>query len=157
MIEVSLEQYEVEAAALIGARRRIENIFNNGEPDGHGAPTDDNWQRQIEGACGEIAFAKAVGRYWPASINTFKTGDDVVGCQVRTRSKHWYDLLIRKDDPPNKRYVLVTGTTPHFQVWGWLWGYEAQQEEYLREINNDRPAQYFVPKSALRPINPKEE
>lgn len=151
MIEIALDWYEVHLAAVVGTRRQIEAL-RNGNPDKHGYEGS-GWELHIEGAAAELALAKVLGRYWNGAINTFKDGGDVgPTLQVRLRTKHYYDLLIRPDDPDEKAFVLVTGTCPEFRVHGWMWGADAKRQEWLQTHGN-RPAAYFVPKDALRAIS----
>lgn len=150
MIEVKLSRFEMFMAASVGIRRHIEALSRD-LPDRHGFDGASGWQVHIEGACGEVAFAKAAERYWSGSVNTFKDGGDVGDVQVRTRSRHDYDLLVRPGDPDTARFVLVTGTAPTYRVWGWIRGSVAKSPHFLRTYG-DRPAAYFVPKSELHPV-----
>lgn len=147
VIDVQLEMFEVELAAAVGLRRQLEAL-KQGLLDTYGF-TGTGWSEHIEGAAGELAFAKATGRFWNGSINTFKSGGDVGRVQIRTRSKQDYDLLIRPDDADLDAFVLVVGTVPKFCVVGWLYGHEAKQEKWLRYYGN-RPGAYFVPQPELR-------
>jgi len=128
--------------------RHIVSIFRHLE-DRHGAHGD--WTLHIEGAAGEVAVAKATGRYWQASVNSFKTGGDVGKLQVRARSDHNYELLVRDDDPDEPPFVLVTGKAPHFWVRGWMYGWDAKRVEWRRNHGNREPA-FFVPHEYLLPM-----
>lgn len=71
------------------------------------------------------------------------------GIEVKTRSKHHYDLLVQLDDDPNKIFVLAThegGETTH--IVGWINGKDAMRKEWIREFVRGRPC-YAVPQSAL--------
>ena len=135
-------------ASEIGRLRQLASV-KAGRQDQHGF-AGDGWSEHIEGACGEQAVAKALNVYWDGSIDSFKR-DDLPGLQVRTRSNHQWDLLIRPNDPDQAVYVLVTGRCPSYRVHGWIHGHEAKQACWLRDYGN-RPPAYFVPQSALRPI-----
>ncbi len=149
-MRVTLSPYELSMAAQVGSRRQIEAL-TKGLPDKHGFGGEDGWTVHIEGACGEMAVASALGRYWSGSVNTFKSGGDVGTVQVRTRSRHDYDLIVRRDDRDNDIFILVTGLAPRFEVRGWIRGADARRSEWLRTHGN-RPAAYFVPQTALMPI-----
>jgi len=151
---VTLTSFEIFQAAMIGAKRNIEAKVRR-LPDRHGF-TGSGWDAHIEGACGEIAVAKFLGLYWGGSVNTFKTGGDVSGLEVRTRSESHYDLIIRDNDPPDSIYILVIGQCPTYQVVGWVRGREGKRAEY-RKTHGGRPGAYFVPQSALRPIEELRE
>ena len=150
-MRVTLEWFEVLLAATVGVRRQLEAL-RSGRPDCHGFDGATGWQVHIEGACGEMAFAKATGRYWSGSINTFKAGGDVGNIQVRTRSRDDYDLIVRDDDRDEDIFVLVIGKAPTFRVVGWIQGAEAKRPSW-RHVYGARPPAFFVPQAALFPIS----
>ena len=145
MTAVSLEWFEVARAALVGVSRNVEALRKGCV---NRMPINDEWSIHILGALGECAFAKATGRYWSGSVNTFKRGGDVGAIQVRTRSKHKYDLIVRNDDADDDVFVLVTGGPHEFQVHGWIQGKDAKWDGFEANHGNHGPA-YFVPKSRL--------
>lgn len=149
-MNVTLSLHETMIAAYIGSCRQA-GALNEGKRDKHGATADKAWSMHIEGAAGELAAAKALGIYWPATVGTYRDAPDLANLEVRTRSRHDYDLIIREDDPDETIYVLVTGRCPEFQVHGWLYAGEGKQEQWLQTYGNRRPA-WFVPQGALRPI-----
>lgn len=151
-MKVTLNASELQHAAFVGCRRQIEAMCAGRQ---HIAGFDGiGWDLHIEGACGELAVAKALNVHWGGAVNTFKLGDDVegAGLQVRTRSKHGYELLVRPGDAPDAAYVHVTGVAPDFVVHGWLFGREAQQPEFLQTYGG-RPKAYFVHPKHLRPLD----
>lgn len=143
-------------AAGVGVRRQIE-AFRAGRQDQHGATSAEvggrgrGWHLHIEGAAGEMAVAKALNRHWSASVNTFKVGGDVGRVQVRTRSRHDYELIVRPEERDTDAFILVTGIAPAFRVHGWCYGREAKREEW-RQNHGGHGAAFFVPASALRTI-----
>ena len=145
--EITLTGYEMFMAAMVGVRRQIEAMQNGltSNVGFEGAP----WEIHIQGAAGEMAYAKFQDRYWSGSVNTFKQGGDVGDVQIRTRSKSDYDLLIRDGDRDDDYFVLVLGIAPKFEIVGWIRAGDAKQPEYLKE-HGGRPAAYFVPQPALR-------
>lgn len=151
---MSLEWYELSRAALVGVSRNVEalrmgckNTLNQ---------SIDGWSIHALGASGECAFAKATGRYWSGGVNTFKSEADVgASIEVRTRSQHTYDLIVRDNDSDSSVYVLVTGGPKDFVVHGWMRGSDAKRAEFLANHGNHGAA-YFVPKSALRPLSELE-
>lgn len=154
MIEVQLTWPEVLVGATIGVQRQLEALMQ-GRPDRHGFDGENGWTVHIEGACGELAVARVIDRYWAATVNTFKDGGDIDRkVQVRTRSKHHYELLIRPDDGDDDVFVLVTGRAPMYRVVGWILGRDAKQAAFLQEYGN-RPKAYFVPHAALSPFEPR--
>jgi len=147
-MRVTLTWYEAAMASEIGRLRQLSSIKRQ-SPDAHGFEGV-GWNEHIEGACGELAVAKLLGVYWDGSVDTFAR-NDLPGLQVRTRSSHGWDLIVRQDDADATRWVLVTGRCPTFLVRGWIFGHEAKRPQWLR-THGDRPGAYFVPKEHLRPM-----
>jgi hypothetical protein len=148
---VRLTQSQFFLAANIGLMRQLKAI-EAGSKNRHGLNGDvDGWGLHIEGACGEQAAAQGTGRFWPGSIGTYKDDTDVLGFEVRTRSKPAYDLIIRSDDADERVFVLVTGRAPVFTLCGWIRGADGKCAAYLRSYGNRLPA-YFVPQDALQPM-----
>lgn len=154
MIPVTLDWFEVLMAGGVGLQRHVEAIRNN-LPNRYGAETaKSGLALHVEGACGELAFARVCNRYWSGSVNTFGEGGDVGKVQVRTRSSHDYDLLVRPADASDDTvFVLVTGLMPHYRVHGWVTGASARNPAWLKSYGG-RAEAYFVPQSRLTPINP---
>jgi hypothetical protein len=150
-MNVKLTGSELYLAAQIGIARQME-AMRKGLPDKHGFDGLEGWTVHIEGAAGEMAVAKALGLFWNGSLNTFKTQADVQRLEVRTRSKHYYELLIRPNDDSDALFVLVTGRAPDFEVKGWIRGSEAKKQEWLQN-HGGRPPAYFVPHDALRQLD----
>jgi hypothetical protein len=147
---VSLTPVEMQQAAMIGVLRQIESIRLRLK-DSFGADPDNGWSLNIEGAAGEMAVAKILDLYWGMPVNTFKRGGDVGHIQVRTRSRHHSELIVRPGDRDDDVFVLVTGRSPHFQVHGYIAGGQAKQRCWLHGYGG-RPPAYFVPQSALHPL-----
>lgn len=152
VIDVTLNWEELDVAAHVGARRNIEALRRGWAPHRrlgyHDLP---GWQGHIEGAAGEIALAKTLNRHWSAHVNTFKVGGDVGAVQVRTRSRHDYELIVRDEDRDEDWFVLVTGTAPAFRVHGYIRGRDAKRPEWRQEHGGFVPA-FFVPHEALRAL-----
>jgi hypothetical protein len=156
-MKVTLSPSEYLVASTVGAMRRVASL-RSGHAERHGLKSG-AWDANIEGACGEMAAAKALGRYWDGAINSFKREDipemkelGLCGLQVRTMGRHNYDLLVRPGDSDTDKFILVTGACPEFVVRGWILGGDAKQEQWLAAHGGRSPA-YFVPQSALRPIS----
>jgi hypothetical protein len=73
------------------------------------------------------------------------------GIDVKTRSKHSYDLIVQKRENPEKRFVLVTIESQKTLIHGWCYGREAMDGRYWADPARGRPA-YFVPKEYLHPM-----
>lgn len=147
--EVILSRNELQEAVCI-ARQRMEGVKNLGLKDKHGAETDRNFDYHLLGAKGEIAFKKFINSNEKISVNTFKKIPDISGFEVRTRSHEDYDLIIRKDDPDDRIYVLVVGEGCRFRIVGWIRG--AEKYTFQTKTFNRRPKAWFIPQSALHEI-----
>lgn len=152
-LRVTLSWYEVTFAAHVGLRRYLDVRENGGRNRWRADNHDDGWDRNIEGAIGEMAVAKALGIFWSASIGTYRNGADVGLWQVRTRRKDFYQLLVRPSDPDDVRFYHVKGRSPSFEIVGWMLGKDAKRSEWLREYGGP-PAAYFVPDEYLNPVEP---
>lgn len=148
-IEVRLSPYEIDMAANVGLRRQLEAL-RSGLKDCHGFEGD-GWGVHIEGAMGEMAFAKASGMFWDGSVNTFRIQGDVGRVEVRTRSQHQYELIVRDNDKDDSYYVLVTGKYGEYQIRGYIVGAKAKKPRWSRTHGN-RPAAFFVPHGAMEPV-----
>lgn len=127
--------------------RQIESVLA-GRRDRHGF-NGDGWGAHIEGALGELATAKFLDRYWRAGVNAFHGPADIGDrCEVRCRSSHDYELIVRTDDDDTRFFVLVTGVAPRYRVRGYIQGSNAKRVEWLKEHGNREPA-YFVPHASL--------
>lgn len=140
-----------------GGIMRQMNALRKNLPDAAGAdPYADRWRCHIEGALGEMAFAKAGGIYFGYKQGVFHTEADI-GKLIEVRTAQMQDrLIVRPKDKTERLFVLLTGWSPCFRVWGWMLGSEAKQDKYWQDPNG-RGFAWFVPKSDLHPLNSAEE
>lgn len=105
------------------------------------------------GAAGEMAVASYLGmKHMLYQETTAKKGtDDLPGIDIKTRSKHHYDLIVQKHSDPNKKFVLVTIENGQTLLHGWCYGKEAMQPCFWADPARGRPA-YFYPQANLRPM-----
>jgi hypothetical protein len=147
--KITLDWFEVAMASHVGWLRQVHSLKDNRKS---GAKLNTaGWTEHCEGACGEYAVAKFLGITWNGSVDTFKA-DDLPGIQVRTRSKHDYELIVRKHDTEETNWILVTGVAPDFWVRGWMPGSKAKQSQWLRDYGG-RPEAYFIPTKELLPMD----
>jgi hypothetical protein len=146
---VELTPAELLLASTVGCMRQVANL-RDGRRDAHGAQRESGWQLHVEGACGELAVAKALGLFWSGSIGNLRAAD-VGEVQVRTRSRDDYDLIVHPSDPDGAAFVLVVGTAPRFKLVGWLPGREAKHQRHWLDPAGGRPA-FFVKQSWLYPM-----
>lgn len=155
-VRVTLTPGEMYAGALVGIVRQANALRDNLHNKYNDPNADHNWSIHIEGACGELAAAKVLNVYWSPTQGTFRDCPDIGGAfEVRTRSQHWHDLIVRPDDRDDLPYVLVTGLTPYFVVRGWILGRDAKRDEWWKRPGGVLDYAWFVPQEALREL-PKQ-
>lgn len=151
MNEVTLTRDEWRGAAQIGLDRVISSRLM-GLMHRNGMDEADAYRNNIEGACGERAAAKFLGVYWDGSVDTFRSKADLLGnVEVKTRSDHGYELLVRKWDVETpKLYIHVTGQAPTYRIRGWIYlsGPQDCKDEWKQTYGN-RPEAWFIPTSHL--------
>jgi hypothetical protein len=105
------------------------------------------------GAAGEMAVASYLGmkEHLFRETEARRGSDDLPGMDVKTRSKASYDLIVQKQEDPEKIFVLVTIENQQTLIHGWCYGKEAMDEKYWADPARGRPA-YFVGKEHLRPM-----
>lgn len=146
---INLSTSDLQEADYI-ADMRFADAYLNGYADKHGLDSRNAQTVHTLGARGEKAAAVALSYRGPLTINTFKSAGDLGEFQVRTRSKHWYELIIRADDA-DAVFVLVTTEHPYFSfnVRGWIGASEARGHLEWQRTYGNRELAWFVPHHAL--------
>jgi hypothetical protein len=106
------------------------------------------------GAAGEVAVASYLGmkEHLFQETEARRGSDDLPGgIDVKTRSRHSYDLIVQRQSDPSKKFVLVTIEGRQTLIHGWCYGKDAMQEQFWADPARGRPA-YFVGKEHLRPM-----
>lgn len=153
---VRLTRHELEVAAYVGLRRAVNATWKASAPRG-GDQRLSVWQAHIEGAMGELAVARFLHAYWPASFDTFQSVDDLQGWEVRTTRRADGCLIVRGSDSPRPglRHVLVTLSAepgpPQLWIRGWLESAEARQPQW--QVDPEPRPVWFVPAEALHPFH----
>lgn len=152
VIAVTLDPVDLAYGWDLGKWRSITSI-RNGDRDKRGAAHGaDGLTIHLQGALAEVAVARFLRRPLPTGIGVFHTEPDLPpDVEVRWRSRDDWDLIVRDDDSPDYRFVLVTGHAPTFHLQGWTWGRDARRDEWIRNYGGHGPA-WFVPASALQPL-----
>ena len=104
------------------------------------------------GAAGEMAVASYMGlkEHLYTEKEARRGSDDLPGgIDVKTRSKHKYDLLVQRNENPSRKFVLVTIQDQKTLIHGWAFGEDCMKEQFWADPARGRPA-YFVPQSELR-------
>lgn len=115
----------------------------------------ENVQAHTLGAMGEIALAKYLNIYYPGHFDVFNKRPDLSvhkeRIEVRHRSEHDRDLIIRPKDPGDSIYVLTTGKGPEVLIHGWMYGWKAKEMFPVTSTLGINP--HFVPSKHLYPIS----
>jgi hypothetical protein len=110
-------------------------------------------KQELYGACGEMAVAKLLNKFWSPAVNTFhKIPDIEPSIEVRTTDKEKGCLIIRDNDSPERDYFLVIAEPPTtMRVIGYISGSDARNDRWVKDPHSYRPA-WFVPQEALTEI-----
>lgn len=106
------------------------------------------------GAGGEVAVASFLGlKQHLFQEDRAKRGsyDLPPNIDVKTRARHYYDLICFVDEAAEKTLVLATIESKEVRLHGWIKAYDAKQKQWLKTYVPGRTA-FFVPKEALRPM-----
>lgn len=156
MIKVTLKDHEIWLASQVGLMRAYQSRIKKSSDLVNNKPWVTDLQSHILGVMGELAFAKTSGFYFDGSYNTWKTLPDFLevnqNLEIRHRSNHEWDLIIRKDDEPTSVYILTTGNDKYIAVRGWILGIEGMKKEYLKRYGGKLES-YFIPQDRLNKMN----
>lgn len=159
-LSVTLSFEEGMAAVVQGAVQMMRAIQQGMVGRDHGGTSGrsmrERWAQAIHGQMCEHAAAKALDNYPVASVSGIR-GDDPGGWAIR--GTPWNDgcLIVNGSELPamaDSRFLLVTGHWPSFRVVGWISGAEVARDEWWRA--NERPPSWWVPQSALKPIQKEQ-
>ena len=145
---ITLEPYEIVAAINTAVVRYASTAKNR---QMRGIQTMNTWQRILldaEAAGAEMAVAKYLGIYWGADFG--HNGVDIAPNIDVKFTKHLTGrLLVFTDADPDRKYVLVTGEMPTYNIIGWMLGHDAKKDEFLDTPDRRRPPVYAVPQERL--------
>lgn len=152
MIEINLTQEEKDIV-IAEAHRRQSHNENKKIKGRNGASSIGNMalRYHLIGAAGEMAVASFLGlkdHLYKEQVAIKGSADLPGNIDVKTRSKHFYDLIVQLDDKPEKNYWLVTIEDKIIRIHGWLPWDQCAKAEYKKDPARGRPA-YFIPKSKL--------
>jgi hypothetical protein len=112
---VELTLQEVSQAAIVGVLRQC-SALRTFTWEWANYPVD-RWNMQVEGACGEYAFAIMLRVLWPAAIQ--RGGPDVAHSEVRTSAGR-RKLYVKPSDPDDRPVVSIHGSCRRFRAVGWI-------------------------------------
>lgn len=116
----------------------------------------------IDGVRGEVAFHWwLTGEGFTPTNGTYRTKADIgedleVRCRVYNPGQTWpTELIVRSDDDPEKRYVLIINDRTigysSFVVKGWVNGRDAMRPDWKKN-HGKWGAAWFVPHEAMRSV-----
>lgn len=149
---VRLNYFELMQGATAGANRQV-YALSKGLKDRFQTTPARAWGIHIEGACSELAVAKALN----ICHTLHKTGPGdlrINGQTIEVRSTHHTNgkLILRPSDDLSSLYVLAIGRAPVYRIAGFIEGKEVATPEFWNDPDDDRPGAWFIPQKALRPI-----
>lgn len=145
-----------KALAIAEGERRQELNAAQGKIGRNRGPSsgEDALRIHILGAGGEMAVASYLGlkRHVFQETEANRGSSDLpFNIDVKTRSRHYYDLICLLDESEEKTLVLVTIQNQEIRLHGWLRADQAKQPQWKKEYVANRPC-YFVPKEYLQPM-----
>ena len=156
MIRVVLDRQEFFVGAQVAIMRNVSSILKGGS-DRRRMELENRWWTAIEGACGEVAFAKAYKLFPALSVDAAQDDpeSDVCGYDVKTMGEYRYVLRLTPEEAKRSVwYALVCGKAPLFEVHGCFWGPDAlEHPDWIKappqKNGTPRPPAYFVPMDKL--------
>lgn len=138
---------------LMRAIKVAEARFLEGRAGGMNADTTykshymEQMQREVRGVLAETVIGRRFDKHFFPTVNTFHKKADV-GEDIEVRSTEHLNgaLILRDDDPPDRRYVLVCidlnehKLTPRmgFIVRGWTWGHGVISDDFWDDGSGSR-------------------
>jgi hypothetical protein len=164
-MRILLSNSEVEQVTEYGKQRQLagQSLGLTTKFDYFG----DGFTKNIIGALGEYALAKALKTPWNPQVFNYSTPmvkylrpNDVGRIEVRTVIKPNNKLIIYETDSPVDIYTLMFINPSHLHVvyfFGWLTGCDGMRSEYFMSSNklkkiigrNDCEPQYWIPVNKL--------
>lgn len=163
---VRLDNWEIYGAAVIGGKTWRKSQAD-GRKDFYGHTEDGGGKRiQMLGSVAEKAAAKALGMYWPGTVDQNGRADIPPDIEVRLIGVDHYGLRVHPDDPDDWAVVGVViekgqERTKPYRLPGWIPASEAKRPEWefgsgngagTGKVADGRPV-FFVPQSELRPLD----
>ena len=146
---------EEKQLALLEAERR-QSVNEKNKTSGRNGGVESGQKalalHQI-GALGEMTVASYLGLknfLYSDKIPRKDSYDLPFGIDVKTRAKHYYDLIVQLDEKQNKNFWLCTIDLDQIQIKGWIQGQYCFKPEYIKDPAGGRKA-YFVPQINLWP------
>jgi hypothetical protein len=113
-------------------------------------------REETVGAGAELAWAHLNGREWHNPLNEFHHIPDDGLHEIRATDHPKGGLIIRDNDPDNRKYIFATANGRLYIFRGWVFGYEAKIPDRQWNPHGLRPA-WRVDRSDLHPMKMLED
>lgn len=152
-----MRYYLSDDDVAIVAKAVVERIFTSAEAGLNHATT---YQRDIVtrireesvGASAELAWSHLNGRQWHSPLNEFHAIPDDGVNEVRATDHPRGGLIVRDNDPNERRYIFATLNGRLVTFHGWEFGGDVKREANLWNPHGRRLA-WRVGRESLRPMN----
>lgn len=149
---VHLTDDEIRLARMIGDLR----LEHSRGMNAHRSTVRTEQDRQADehlGCMGELALAKRLGIAWAPTLYTFRDEPNVGSFDVSTTRNPTHCLIVRDNDVPSRRMVLVTDQGGGLMwVRGWITAEEGRAVGQVRNPGGRRPS-WFVNPANLHPLD----
>ncbi len=147
---VQLTPAEIALSATAGVFREC-HVINGNLKDEDLGPSNNCWQRHIDGAMAECALAKHLNFYWQGKGSP---GDEdfAGGIEVRSAAEHFKRLILQPKDADGAKFYFLTGQYGLYKIHGWIMGIDGKQPEYWEKPKGAWKTAYFVPENKLTPM-----
>ena len=151
-----LDERSTAKATAEAKRRQLVNE-TSGLKGRNSAPAngDISLAMHVLGAKGELAVAQYLNiedEVFQDQIPTRGSVDLPPNIDVKTRSRHWMDLVVQLDDSPKKIFVHATCENDFVRLHGWTYGERVMKDCFKQDPAGGRPA-YFVRASVLHSMS----
>lgn len=153
-VNYKLTPEEKEAAHAEAVRRQTVNERNNARGRNRAPERGrEALNMHLCGAAGEMAVASYLSRkeHLFLDLEPVRGSCDLPLIDVKTRTKHYYELLCQVDDSDEKILTLVTIENREIHLHGWIESHEAKGFP-VKSFRSGRPA-HVVPQGALQPMS----
>lgn len=150
---ITLSSAEMMVAANVATMRGVQNLKRR-VAERHGSSMNISQgfiEPNVSSCMAEMAVAKALGLYWSGEIGNYKARDVGGLVDVRSSRRASNHLILHDDDPDDVPFVSVSVAEPEFTLHGWVLARDGKRKEFWR--TDTGRAAYFVPRSALRPMD----
>lgn len=145
-LRVTLTEAEIEIARKCG-RKRLDDSIAKGLKDKLGVNAA--W-KHVQGATGEIAFARWAGLPFRCHTGRYAGTSDVGKVQVRAVDRSDYRLRVYPSDPGDMAVLLVLVKPTYCEMRGWIRAGAAKRPEWQEDPHGAGWRGFFVPTEALR-------